>query len=159
MTALKRKPERLAPEDARQTARLTVEQLADGFGTRGRVQSSLERMERRGVLTRRQASAGARVYEAWALGIVGARDSDAGGTTVHDPGGYRDRQLDAATEYRKLREAIGLRPWIVVFHVCCSEWSIERFANECGRGMDRKQWMGVLKLALDTAADYLGLPE
>lgn len=124
-----------------------------------RAQPAIERMERRGVLTRRQARAGARVYEAWALGIVGARDGEAGGSSVHDPGGYRDRQIDAATEYRKLREAIGLRPWIVVFHVCCEDWSIDRFANECGRGMDRKAWAGVLKLALDTAADYLGFPD
>ena len=56
--ALKRKPERLPPEDARQTSRLTVEQVSDGFGTRGRVMPMVEVLARRGTLTHRQARAG-----------------------------------------------------------------------------------------------------
>jgi hypothetical protein len=123
-----------------------------------RAQPSLERLLRRGQISHRQAIAGARIYSAWALGIVGARDSDGGGNGS-DPGGYTDRRLDAATEYRRLREAVGLRLWVPLFHVCCEDWSIERFANEVGKSMDRKAWMGAVKLGLDAAADALGLPE
>lgn len=122
-----------------------------------RVQPTLERMARRGQISRRQMLAGERIYRAWALGIVGARDGEASGNGS-DPSGYTDRRLDAATEYRRLRDAIGMRPWICVFHVCCEDWSLERFANDVGKSMDRKAWAGVLKLALSTAADHLGLP-
>jgi hypothetical protein len=149
--------EKVPAEDARQTARLTVEQLADGFGTRGRVMPMTEVLRRRGTLSERQSRAGARVYEAWAFGICGARDADASGGGTSDPGGYRDRQIDAATEYRKAREAVGGRMWPVLFAVVCEEWSIERFANERGRGTDKRGWTAILKLSLDTLADHWGM--
>lgn len=155
--ALKHKAERLPAEDARQTARLTVEQLADGFGTRTRVMSSLELMRRRGMLSERQFRAGARVYEDWALGIVCARDADAGGGSMHDPAGLTDRQLDAATAYRKARDAVGGRMWPCLFHVSCLEWTVERFANECGGGTDKRGWAAILKMSLDILADHYGM--
>jgi len=119
--------------------------------------SSLERLRNRGQLTLRQSNAGTRLYEDWAIGICCARDGDAGGSTVHDPGGYADRQLDAATRYRKAREAVGPRMWPCLFAVCCEEWSIERFANERGGGTDRKGWAAILRLSLDTLADFYGM--
>jgi hypothetical protein len=122
-----------------------------------RAQPAIERMLRRGLLTHRQAHAGQRIYAAWALGVVGARDADGHGSSMHDPGGYHDRQLDAATEYRQLREAVGLRLWPCCFSVCCEDMSVDQFANERGGGMDRKAWMGCLKIALDMAADHLGM--
>jgi hypothetical protein len=115
-------------------------------------------MLRRGLLSRRQAIAGHRIYAAWALGIVGARDGEASGNGS-DPGGYADRQLDAATEYRRIREAVGLRLWPCCFSVCCEDMSAEQWANERGRGMDRKGAIALLRVALDTAGDHLGLPE
>lgn len=123
-----------------------------------RAQPSLERMLRRGQISHRQAIAGARVYRAWALGIVGARDSDGGGNGS-DPGGYTDRRLDAATEYRRLRDAVGLRLWSITFAICAEDWSCDRWANERAGGMDRKGAIALLRVALDTAADHLGLPE
>jgi hypothetical protein len=123
-----------------------------------RSQPSIERMLRRGQISRRQAIAGQRVYAAWALGICGARDADASGNGS-DPGGYTDRQLDAAREYRQIRQAVGLRLWPVLWHVACDDWSVDRFANERGNGMDRKQLMGCLKMALEMAADHLGLAD
>jgi hypothetical protein len=137
-----------------------VEAASDAPGVMvARVQPAIERLARRGLLTRRQAAAGERIYRAWALGIVGARDGEAGGSSVHDPGGVRDRQLDAATEYRRIRDAVGVRLWPIVWHVACDDWSVDRFASEIGNGMDRKQWMGCLKIALDQAADFLELPD
>jgi hypothetical protein len=142
----------------RKATRLSVERLSDGFGVRTRVMPVVETMQRRGILSDRQAHAASRIYACWALGICGARDADSGGNGS-DPGGYTDRQMDAAKEYRKLRNAVGVRLWPIVWHIACDDWSVERFANECGGGLDRKQWMGCLKLALDTAADHLGLPD
>lgn len=156
-TALRRS---LVRPEREQHGTVLLEAATDAPGVSvARVQPSLERMARRGLISRRQMLAGERIYRAWALGIVGARDRDAGGCTVHDPGGYADRQLDAATEYRRIRDAVGLRLWPIVWHVACDDWSVDRFASEIGNGMDRKQWMGCLKIALDQAADHLGLPE
>lgn len=144
-------------EDVRKKAsRTVVERLSDGFGERRRVISALECLARRGTLSGRQAAAGLQLYEDWAIGVCGARNSEQGGNG-NDPGGYADRQLDAATRYRKAREAVGGRMWPVLFHVSCLEWTVERFANECGAGMDRKQWSGILKVSLDTLADFYGL--
>lgn len=116
----------------------------------------VEVMRRRGALSERQALAGARVYEDWAIGICLARDSEPAGTG-NNPGGYADRQLDAATRYRKAREAVGGRMWPALFHVSCLDWSIERFANEMGAGMDRRQWSGILKVGLEILADFYGV--
>jgi hypothetical protein len=155
-TALRRSLVRLERE---QHGTVLLEAATDAAGVSvARVQPALERMARRGQISRRQMLAGERIYRAWALGIVGARDSDSGGNGS-DPGGYTDRRLDAATEYRRIREAVGMRLWPIVWHVACDDWSVDRFASEIGNGMDRKQWMGCLKLALDTAADHLGLPD
>jgi hypothetical protein len=139
---------------------MVVERVTDSPGAyHARAQPSLERLAQRGHLSPRQAAAGSRIYSSWALGICGARDADAGGCTVHDPGGIRDRQLDAATEYRRLREAIGPRMWPLAFHVCCLDWSPARFANELAGGMHKLGAMAVLRVALDIAADHLGLDD
>jgi len=156
-TALRRS---LVRPEREQHGTVLVEPTCDVPGAMtARAQPTIERLLRRGQISHRQANAGARIYRAWALGIVGARDRDAGGSSAHDPGGYADRQLDAATEYRRIREAVGLRLWPITWHVTCDDWSVDRFASEIGNGMDRKQWMGCLKIALDQAADHLGLPE
>lgn len=139
----------------RKPSRLTVERLSDGFGSRTRVMGMVEVLERRGTLTARQARAGAAIYAAWALGIMGARDGEAGGNGS-DPGGYTDAQLDAAQTYRELRGAVGGRLWPVVFAVACEDFSPAQWANERGHGMDPKGAIALLRVALDTAADMLG---
>ena len=154
--ALKRKPERLPPEDARQTARLTVEQLADGFGTRTRVMPQAEVLFRRGTLNARQLRAATRIYASWALGICGAHDADASGGGTADYGGYRDAQIDAATEYRRIRDAVGGRLWPICFSVACEDFSPARWANERGGGMHKAAAVQLLRLALDYAGDALG---
>jgi hypothetical protein len=147
---------RIDPADPkRKASRLSVERLSDGFGMRTRVMSMVECLERRGTLNARQARAGVAIYQAWALGIMGARDAEASGNGS-DPGGYTDAQLDAAQTYRELRDAVGGRLWPVVFAVACEDWSPARFANERGHGMDPKGAIALLRVALDTAADCLG---
>jgi hypothetical protein len=155
-TALRRS---LVRPEREQHGTILLEAATDAPGVSvARVQPVLERMARRGQISRRQMLAGQRIYAAWALGIVGARNGEASGNGS-DPGGYTDRRLDAATEYRRIREAVGLRLWPITWHVTCDDWSVDRFATEIGNGMDRKQWMGCLKIGLDQAADHLGLPD
>lgn len=149
----------LVRPEREQHGTVLIEPTADVLGAMtARAQPSIERMLRRGQLSFRQAAAGQRIYSAWALGICGARNSEASGNGS-DPGGYTDRQLDAATEYRRIRDAVGLRLWPIVWHTCCDDWTVDRFATERGNGMDRKQLMGCLKMALDMAADCLGLAD
>jgi hypothetical protein len=146
----------LEPLDVRgKQSRTSVERLADGFGTRVRTMSMIEVLERRGALSARQARVGARVYQAYVLGVCGAQDSEASGNGS-DPGGYRDAQLNSLQEYRELRDAVGGRLWSVVFAVCCEDWSPSRWANERGGGMDPKGANALLRIALDMAADAFG---
>lgn len=139
----------------RKPSRLTVERLADGFGERTRIMSQCEVLERRGTISPRQCRAGIRIYQAWALGICGARGSEPGGNG-NDPGGYTDAQLDAAREYRMIRDAVGPRLWSLVFSVACEDWSPSRWANERGGAMHKAAAVALLRHALDLASDFLG---
>jgi hypothetical protein len=139
----------------RKPSRLSVERLADGFGERTRVMSQCEVLERRGTLTPRQARAGIRIYQAWALGICGARNADASGNG-NDPSGYTDAQLSAIQEYRLIRDAVGGRLWPIAFAVSAEDWSPSRWANERGGGMHKAAAVELLRLALDIAADAIG---
>ena len=150
----------LVRPEREQHGTVLLEAASDAPGVMvARAAPMVELLERRGTLSRRQARAGAFVYECWAIGIAGARDAEAGGSTVHDPGGIRDRQLDAATAYRRMRDAVGPRLWPITFAVTVEEWSCARWANERGRGMHKLGAVALLQTALDTIADHLGLAE
>lgn len=145
----------LDPADPkRKASRVSVERISDDFGTRVRVMSQCEVLERRGTLTARQARAGTRIYQCWALGIMGARDADATGTGS-DPGGYTDAQLDAARLYREIQIHVG-RLFPLTFAVCCEDFSPARWANERGHGTHKAAAVALLRHALDQAADLLG---
>jgi hypothetical protein len=148
-------PRPVVLDPKRKQSRLSVERLADGFGERTRVMSQVEVLERRGTLTPRQARAGLAIYRCWALGICGAHDSEPGGNGS-DPGGYTDAQLDAAREYRLIRDAVGPRLWPICFACSCEELSPTRWANERGHGMHKAAAVELLRLALSVAADALG---
>jgi hypothetical protein len=139
----------------RKQSRLSVERLADGFGMRTRIMSQCEVLARRGTITPRQERAGIRIYQAWALGVCGARDSDATGNGS-DPGGYTDAQLQALREYRMIRDAVGGRLWPICFAVCAEDWSPSRWAVDRGGNMHKAAAVELLRLALDIAADTLG---
>lgn len=147
----------LVRAEREQHSTVLIERVSDVPGAFvARSQPMVEFLERRGTLTRRQARAGAHVYECWAVGLVGARDPDAWGGGTADAGGYSDKRLAAATDYRKMRQAVGLRLWPVVFACCVEDWSCSRFANERGGGMHKQGAVELLRLALDTIADHLG---
>lgn len=145
----------LVPDVRRNHNRVVVEKLSDGFGSRARVQPVLQRYEHRGQLTSRQARAGQRIYEAYVLGVVGARNGESTGNGS-DPAGYTDAQLAMAEEYRLIRDAVGGRLWPIAWAVCCEDWSCARWANERGYGMHPNSALALLRVALDTAADALG---
>lgn len=144
-----------ADDVRRKPSRTTVERLADGFGERTRIMSMIEVLERRNTITPRQARAGLAIYRCWALGICGARDGEASGNGA-DPGGYTDAQLDAAREYRLIRDAVGPRLWSVVFSVAVEDLSPSRWANERGNAMHKAAAVELLRIGLDYAADCLG---
>jgi hypothetical protein len=131
---------------------------AGGIVASYRVKSrpAVELLERRNHLTWRQARAGRRLYRAYALGIVGARE-DGKGCTAHTPQGYRDLQLGAATDYRLSRAAVGGADWAVVFAVCIMDQTISGYAREhYGTASGRMVGlvMGRLRTGLDRLADY-----
>lgn len=139
----------------RKPSRLTVERLADGFGERTRVMGMIEVLARRGTISPRQERAGIRIYQCWALGICGARDSEPGGNGS-DPGGYTDAQMDAAREYRLIRDAVGPRLWPICFAVACEDFSPARWAVDRGGAMHKAAAVELLRLALSVAADAIG---
>lgn len=145
----------LVSDDRQRHNRVLVERLADGFGHRARVQPILQRYEERGQLSPRQARAGQRVYEAYALGIVGARDAEPTGNGA-DMDGYAVAQLQAAEEYRRARDACGGRLWPIVWAVAIEDWSAARWANERGGGMNPAGAMALLRVGLDMISDCLG---
>lgn len=121
-----------------------------------RAQSSLESQHLRGRITTRQKQAGELLYRAWALGVVGARDTSKG-CSAWSPAGYTDSQLDALKLYRGAQKAVGLARWPLLYAVACEDWTVQRFGNEMGR--NRHGLQEVLRTALDDLADYLRLPK
>lgn len=128
------------------------EQTPGGFViSRGvRRVSVLERMERVGAITHRQGAAGRLLYHDYVVGIMGARDRDAG-TGTGNPGGYSDHQIDAATRYRNAREKLGPRLWPLCFAVVAQDVSVPDYARV--RGLNRASTTAVLRLALDFLGD------
>lgn len=146
-------PEQLEHRDIVVEARSTTPGgVALSYGAR--VQPQLERMRSRKQIDARQYEAGIRLYKSWALGIAGARDTDAGGCTAWSPAGYADAQLSSALDYRNAREFCGPRLWPLLFGVVVEDMSAERWRNERGHGMDPKGVMALLRHGLDLLGDY-----
>jgi hypothetical protein len=148
----------LAEDPRGKASRRAVEKLSDGFGERVRIMPMVEVLERRGTISARQARAGARIYECWALGVLGAHDAEPTGNGS-DPDGYSVARVEAANEYRRIRDAVGGRLWPCAFAVCCEDWSPQRWANERGggeRSMHKLGAVALLRVALDIAADVIG---
>jgi hypothetical protein len=122
---------------------------------RARALSTLERYHRRRQISDRQALAGTRLYRAWAIGIVGSHDPEAG-SGAWQPAGYSDVRLDAATDYRRAVQHLGKRLSPVVLAVVCDDVTVESWAKQ--RGIDRKGAMEVFRTSLDILADWFRLP-
>lgn len=122
-----------------------------------RVQSltALDAMMRRKVLSARQAAAGRRLASSYALGIVGLRHSTGAGS--HMPPAYMDARVAAAKDYESARDALGGRLWPVLWSVVCGDEVVSEVAKR--RKSNPTAIMAVVKLALDTLADFYQLPE
>lgn len=150
----------VSPERARDR-RLEVEDrgatAAGHVFSRGlRVVSVVERQERHGHLTHRQAAAARQLYNDYVFGVCGVHDREAatgtGGTV-----GYSDSRLDAAGRYREVRERVGGRLWPLLYAVAIDDVSVPDYARV--RGLNPTSTMALLRVALDMAADCLGVHE
>lgn len=122
-----------------------------------RVQTPMERYLRRGQVTGRHARAAETLYRSWAT-MSGAK-LDPPGCVAYSPGGWTDAQITATRSYEAARAAVGPHMWPLVYHVACLDWTVQRVANEILGGRNPTGIMEVLRIALDIAADALGLPE
>jgi hypothetical protein len=122
-----------------------------------RVQSPMERYLRRGQVTGRHGMAAERLYRAWA--IMNGAKLDPPGCVSYSPGGWNDAQISATRAFVNARNAVGPHMWPLTFHVCCLDWTVQRVANEILGGRNPTSTMEVFRVALDMAADALGLPE
>lgn len=129
--------------------------------TRRRVQAPLERMRARGQISMRQAAAGERLYAAWALGVVGARDRDAPGCSAWSPAGYTDAQLAALQDYRQSCAAMGGLANVAVL-VCCYGMTVRSVAlgaTGSGSGHAVTRVADMLRQALTQLAESQGIPD
>jgi hypothetical protein len=123
---------------------------------RVKARPAVELLERRGLLTWRQARAARRLYRSYSLGICGAREADKG-TGSWSPAGYSDLQLGAATDYRLGRAAVGGADWPVVFNVAVLDQTVRAYAQEhyaSASGRLIGLVMNRLRGGLDRLADY-----
>lgn len=119
-----------------------------------RQRSAIDALERRGSLTRRQASAAKRLSSCYALGIEGVRSADPG---PRGQSSYIEAAVAASQDYHRVRETLGPRLWPVTWAVCCGDLTVQEVASE--RQQNPTATVTLLRLALDLAADHYMLPE
>jgi hypothetical protein len=122
---------------------------------RGKIRPAAELLERRGHIDWRQSRACRRLYRAYALGIIGAREQNKG-CSAWSPAGYSDLQLSAAADYREARAAV-VADWELIFHVAVMDFTVQRYcAEQLGSSSGRMigLTMGRLRTALDRLADH-----
>lgn len=131
--------------------------------TRRRVQHPLERMRAKQQISLRQAAAGERLYAAWALGVVGARDADAVGSNAWTPAGYSDAQLAALEDFRLAKAAIRPGLWDLLIAVCCHEKTIRGMVppgrNGKASGRAVCDLMDLFREGLFRLAEHYSIPE
>lgn len=116
-------------------------------------------LSRKGINSE-QWEAAKKLYEAYALGVVGVRDIDEGETPPGTKGagglqGYAAAQLDALAVYRQAVAYIGRPLAAVVVPVVCREEAIADVAST--RGERQEAVSGVLKVGLEMLAIHFAL--
>jgi hypothetical protein len=108
---------------------------------------------RNGTIGQAHHSAATRLHDAYALGILGARDRLAIYIAkTGAPSGYADAQLAAAEDYRRAAQAVGIvamsaLSWCVISHGTVAGWA------EC-KGWPVQRAQGYLLAALDRLAEH-----
>lgn len=122
---------------------------------RASARPTLDALERRKVLTPRQAAAGRRLVAAYSLGIMGLRQDMTHGARV--PSQFMESKIAAERDYCQVRDILGGRIWPVVWAVVCDETSVQEYAARVGQNPTATATL--LRLGLDLAADHYTLPE
>jgi hypothetical protein len=108
---------------------------------------------RNGTIDQAHHSAATRLHDAYALGVMGARDRLAIYIAkTGAPSGYADAQLAAAEDYRRAAQAVGIvamsaLSWCVISHGTVAGWA------EC-KGWPVQRAQGYLLAALDRLAEH-----
>ena len=166
MTAMDTKPKRRGKREKPMPVPLwtdprhTVEEPSDVAGQpRQRIQRMIDRLERRGLLTARQAEAGRRLHDDWEM-IQQAPDRTqpgaAGMQPCRRPVVPAEERIDAAKRYRLALQRAGLRLSPLIVAVVLEDRSVEQFADFAQQ--DRRRVMGKLDHVLDEIGDVYGLP-
>jgi hypothetical protein len=151
------------PERRRRSAFLVTPAVATEAGPARagsrvhRALSTLDRLLRNGTISPRQAQAGNRLRDDFELGLLGAREpaSGSGGATGWY---YAEARLAALRRYQQALCAVYPMARYVLPIIGVpghGDVSISDLARFLGR--NRQEVAGVLKLGLDTLADYYGL--
>jgi len=123
---------------------------------RVRSQTMLDRYLQRGQVTHRQFDAGERLYRLWRATGQAPKVTASYGLRVSGAPEVSDKQAAIRADVTKALRAMGDRLASILVHVClCDEaagdWG-ERHRGRPGDGI------AVLRLALDSLADYWGAP-
>lgn len=111
---------------------------------------------RNGTIDQPHHDAARRLHDAYALGVLGARDRLAVYIArTGAPAGYADAQLAAAEDYRRAAQAVGIvamsaLSWCVISNGTVAGWA------EC-KGWPVQRAQGYLIAALDRLAQHYGL--
>jgi hypothetical protein len=118
-----------------------------------RVQAPIERLWVRRTIDDVQYLAGKRLYEAYALGVCGARNPEtktSGEASLSF--GLAGAQLVAIQEYRMAQAGVGKRLWAYLDWICNKDIPIADLAKQLSR--NPTELVGVLKIALDVLSDH-----
>jgi hypothetical protein len=151
----------LGPQIQHQRGELVLEDAPDPDAPnrtvrRARREWAPDVLLRNGTIDQGHRDAAIRLHDAYALGVMGARDRlavyvDRTGA----PSGYADALLAAATDYREAAQAVGIvamsaLSWCVISHGTVAGWA------EC-KGWPVQRAQGYLLAALDRLAEHYGL--
>ena len=151
----------LGPQIRHQRGELVVEDAPDPDAPnrtirRSRYEWAPDVLLRNGTIDQAHHDAATRLHDAYALGVMGARDRLAVYIArTGAPSGYADARLAAATDYREAAQAVGIvamsaLSWCVISHGTVTGWA------EC-KGWPVQRAQGYLLAALDRLAEHYGL--
>ena len=151
----------LGPQIRHQRGELVVEDAPDPDAPnrtirRSRHEWAPDVLLRNGTIDQAHHDAATRLHDAFALGVMGARDRLAVYIAkTGAPAGYSDAQLAASRDYALAAQAVGIvamsaLSWCVISHGTVAGW-----AERKGWPVQRAQ--GYLLAALDRLAEHYGL--
>lgn len=117
-----------------------------------RVQTPVEWLVARGLVSQDQARAGRKLHEVYALGVCGARNAERGVGNGRKEFGLSDAQLLALLDYRKVMTWLSPAQRGVLIRVCCWDMPVRVVAQRCR--VSKARVMELLRDGLDLVHDY-----